>query len=195
MKFQEIRSNELCNTDIFRIEYVHLISSCSSLPALLFLTFLTSHYPGRHPKSWHALYICLTNFGRHQSIGLPWWLSGKESISQSRRCGVWSLDQEDPLEKEMAAHIQFSCLGYPTDRGDWQATVHGLSKNWAQWSTQDNAFRQGLAKHRWHSSSSLLVNTYLLEHCEALCLCIAQAVFLLQWQIWEVVTETMAHKF
>ena len=68
----------------------------------------------------------------------------------------------------MAAHIQFSCLGYPTDREAWQATVHGVSKNWAQWSTQDDAFRQGLAKHRWHSSSSLLVNTYLLEHCEAL---------------------------
>ena len=33
---------------------------------------------------------------------LPWWLSGKESACQETR--VWSLGQEDPLEKEMATH-------------------------------------------------------------------------------------------
>ena len=25
--------------------------------------------------------------------------------------------------------LQSSCLGYPTDRGAWQATVHGVSKD------------------------------------------------------------------
>ena len=33
---------------------------------------------------------------------------------------VHSLDQEDPLEKEMAT--QYSCLGNPMDREVWQAT-------------------------------------------------------------------------
>ena len=37
-------------------------------------------------------------------MGHPWWLSGKESACQCRRRGVQSLGQEDPLEKEMAAH-------------------------------------------------------------------------------------------
>ena len=26
--------------------------------------------------------------------------------------------------------LQYSCLGYPIDREAWQATVHGVSKEW-----------------------------------------------------------------
>ena len=36
--------------------------------------------------------------------------------------------QEDPLEKEMAAHSSISCLENPMNRGDWQATVHGVTR-------------------------------------------------------------------
>ena len=28
--------------------------------------------------------------------------------------------------------LQYSCLENPTDRGAWQATVHGITKSWAQ---------------------------------------------------------------
>ena len=43
---------------------------------------------------------------------------------------VRSLSQEDPLEKEMASRLQFSCLENPTDGGGaWQATVHGGAKS------------------------------------------------------------------
>ena len=35
-----------------------------------------------------------------------------------------SLDQEDPLEKEMATHSKCSCLGNPMDREAWRAPVH-----------------------------------------------------------------------
>ena len=38
-----------------------------------------------------------------------------------------SLDEEDPLEKEMATHS--SILGNPMDKGAWQATVHGVLKS------------------------------------------------------------------
>ena len=41
---------------------------------------------------------------------------------------VSSLGQEDPLEKEMPI-VQYSCLGNPTDRGAWWATVHGVPKD------------------------------------------------------------------
>ena len=41
---------------------------------------------------------------------------------------VQSLGQEDPLEEELANPLQYSCLGNPTDRGAWQATVHVVTK-------------------------------------------------------------------
>ena len=38
---------------------------------------------------------------------LAWWLNGKESACQCKRCEFWFLGQEDPLEREMATH---SCI-------------------------------------------------------------------------------------
>ena len=43
-----------------------------------------------------------------------------------------SLGQEDPLEKEMATHFQYSCLEKPMDRGAWWAAVHGVTKSRTQ---------------------------------------------------------------
>ena len=41
---------------------------------------------------------------------------------------VWSLDLDDPLEREMATHS--SILAWQSmDRGAWQATVHGVAKS------------------------------------------------------------------
>ena len=39
---------------------------------------------------------------------------------------VWSLGQEDHLEKKLATHS--SILGNPIDRGTWQATAYGVTK-------------------------------------------------------------------
>ena len=39
---------------------------------------------------------------------------------------VGFLGWEDPLEKEMATHLD-SCLENPMDRGTWWATVHGVA--------------------------------------------------------------------
>ena len=43
--------------------------------------------------------------------------------------GTWvqSLDQEDPLEKEMATHSRILAWRIPVDRGAWQATVHAAA--------------------------------------------------------------------
>ena len=64
------------------------------------------------------------------ALGLTRWLSGKESaynagdtgdegtipgLGRSRRGGNGNL-------------LQFSCLENSTDRGAWQATVHGITK-------------------------------------------------------------------
>ena len=41
---------------------------------------------------------------------------------------VQTLGGEDPLEKENGNPLQCSCLGNPTDRGAWQATIHEITK-------------------------------------------------------------------
>ena len=41
---------------------------------------------------------------------------------------VQSLGWGDLLEKEIATHLQYSCLENPMDRGSWQATVHEVAK-------------------------------------------------------------------
>ena len=40
---------------------------------------------------------------------------------------IRSLGLEDALEKEMATHPKYSCLGNPIDRGAWWSTVHGIA--------------------------------------------------------------------
>ena len=42
---------------------------------------------------------------------------------------VQSLGWKDPLEKGMATPLQYSGLENPTDRGNWQTTVHGVTKS------------------------------------------------------------------
>ena len=39
---------------------------------------------------------------------------------------------EDPLKKEMAVHSSILARRILIDRGAWQATVHGVAKNWTQ---------------------------------------------------------------
>ena len=41
---------------------------------------------------------------------------------------VLSLGWKDPLEKEMATHSSILAGENPTDRGAWQATFHGVTK-------------------------------------------------------------------
>ena len=45
---------------------------------------------------------------------------------------VQSLGQEDPLEKRMATHSQYSCLENSMDREAWWATLHGITKSQTQ---------------------------------------------------------------
>ena len=42
---------------------------------------------------------------------------------------VQSLGREDTLEEEMATHSSILAWKNPTDRGDWQATVHSVAKS------------------------------------------------------------------
>ena len=69
-----------------------------------------------------------------KELGLPWWLSGKESTCNARDAGGSGLipglgrspggGHGNPL--------QYSCLVYPMDRGAWQAAVHRVTKSQIQ---------------------------------------------------------------
>ena len=48
--------------------------------------------------------------------------------SAMQKTQIWSLGWEDPLEKEMATHSQYSCLVNPKDRGALQVTIHGVTE-------------------------------------------------------------------
>ena len=64
-------------------------------------------------------------------IGLPWWLSGKESACNAEDPG--SIPGWGRYSGEgNGCPLQYSCLGNPMDRGAWRATVHGVVKSWTQ---------------------------------------------------------------
>ena len=66
-----------------------------------------------------------------ETLGLPRWLTGKESACQCGRCRRHRFDPR--LERFPATGhgkpFQYSCLRNPTERGAWQATVHGVTKS------------------------------------------------------------------
>ena len=47
----------------------------------------------------------------------------------------WSLDQEEPLEEEMATHSSSPTWKYSMVRGTWQGMVHEVTKSWTWLST------------------------------------------------------------
>ena len=53
-----------------------------------------------------------------------------KNLPAMRETWVRSLGQEDPLEEGMATHSSILAWRIPMDRGAWQATVHGVLKEW-----------------------------------------------------------------
>ena len=72
-----------------------------------------------------------------KSFGLCWWwLSGKEPAGNT---GVTGESGSIPgsgssLSEGNGYPLQYSCLENPTDRGAWQATVHGVASLGHDWS-------------------------------------------------------------
>ena len=61
-------------------------------------------------------------------MGFPGGSANKES--EPGETQVQSLDQEDPVEKEMAAQLQYSCLENFMGKGAWWATVREVTETW-----------------------------------------------------------------
>ena len=53
-----------------------------------------------------------------------------QNLPATQETQVRSLNQEDLLEKGMAAHSTILAWSTPMDREAWQATVHRFTKNW-----------------------------------------------------------------
>ena len=65
---------------------------------------------------WHTVALRKVTWGyknMHLIRGLP----GGSQLHKMRETWVQSLGQEDPLEKEMSTHSQYSCLENPMDGG------------------------------------------------------------------------------
>ena len=72
-----------------------------------------------------------------QILGRPWWLRGKKSAYQHRRCGLDALSQEDPPKEGMATHSSIRAWRIPRrDQGAWQTTIHGVTKSQTQLSNR-----------------------------------------------------------
>ena len=61
------------------------------------------------------------------NMGLPRWLSGKESPANAGDAALIPGSGRSSGE-ENGNPFQYSCLGNSTDRGGWRATVHGVAK-------------------------------------------------------------------
>ena len=62
------------------------------------------------------------------NLGLPRWLSDKESTCQARDMGLIPGLERSPGEGN-GNPLQYSCLGNPLDRGACRATVYGVTKS------------------------------------------------------------------
>ena len=85
-------------------------------------------------------------------MGLPWWLSGKESTCNAREArdaGSFPRLERSPGEGN-SNPLQYSCLENPRDRGAWWATVRGVAKS------------LDTTKHRIQHSRGTLMKCYLL---------------------------------
>ena len=50
-----------------------------------------------------------------------------KNLPANQETWVLSLGGEDPLEKGMATHSSILALANSVDKGDWRATVHGVT--------------------------------------------------------------------
>ena len=74
----------------------------------------------------HLIFISILQGGA-LIIGLPQWLSGKESTCNAGDAGSTPGLGRSPGEGN-GNSLQFSCLGNPMDSRVWRATDHGVTK-------------------------------------------------------------------
>ena len=84
--------------------------------------------------AWHFCKLCWNLIPSHGPLGLPWWLSGKESACSTGSAGDIGLIPG--LERFPGGRhgnpLQYSCLENPMDREAWWVIIHWVAKSWTQ---------------------------------------------------------------
>ena len=95
-------------------------------------------------------------------IGFPWWFSGKESACNAGDPG--SIPGSERFRGGGHGNpLQYFCLENPMDSGAWQATVHGVAKNWTRLKRLSTHTR---TKMLFGPPPSRLLRVYLAIHSE-----------------------------
>ena len=76
--------------------------------------------------------------------GLPWWFSDN-AFANSGDSGLIPGSGRSPGEGN-GNPLQYSCLGNPMDRGDWGATVHGVTKSRTQLTDWTHTYISNIGK-------------------------------------------------
>ena len=105
---KDIKNNGLFGRQIFQVSSHKLIKGMCSNPDL----------------SNSKLFTPIPGY-----LGLPWWLSGKETACSEGDLGSILGSGRSPGEGN-GNPLQYSCLENPMDRGAWWVTVHGVTKSW-----------------------------------------------------------------
>ena len=88
-----------------------------------------SSVPG-HVRLFPPARLAIVKNGHTPSV---YWASlvaqSVQTLSAMQKTWFQSLDQEDPLEKEMATHSSILAWRIPMDRGAWRGTVPGVTKS------------------------------------------------------------------
>ena len=99
---------------------------------------------------------------------LPRWHSGYKICLLIQEMRVQSLGQEDPLEKEMAAHSSILAWKNPKNKGAWWATVHGLQTVRHDLVTKHTCTHVSVFNLRiWNADSMLRAILVITEHLVA----------------------------
>ena len=71
--------------------------------------------------------VSLVKYCSSRLVGLPWWLSVKESACSAGDIGLIPGSGRSPGEGN-GNPLLYSCLGNPMNRGAWWAIVHGVAR-------------------------------------------------------------------
>ena len=77
----------------------------------------------------HRLQVTWKKQGSLTTLGLHWWLGGKESACSAGDSGSIPEWGRSPVGGN-GNPLQYSWQGNPMDRGAWRVTVHGVPKSW-----------------------------------------------------------------
>ena len=91
-------------------------------------------------------------------------------MQETQETQVWSLGQENPLEKGMGNSLQYSGLENSMDRGAWQAAVRGVTRVIHDWLANTSV-----------SSMYMYINFY-------------NCVYVEMWQIWETLFSMVNYR-